>query len=90
MQNTQVALSGETPGGEAKVASQPRYGPGQPRYFPGPGWFTPGQQAQELPPQQPRRRGLFGRWFQPNNGPQGYYGPRGYYYPPRGYPPPGY
>jgi lipoprotein-anchoring transpeptidase ErfK/SrfK len=90
MQNTQVALSGETPGGEAKVASQPRYGSGQPRYFPGPGWFTPGQQAQELPPQQPRRRGLFGRWFQPNNGPQGYYGPRGYYYPPRGYPPPGY
>jgi lipoprotein-anchoring transpeptidase ErfK/SrfK len=90
MPNTQVALSGETPGGEAKVASQPRYGygPGQPRYFPGPGWFTPGQQAQEQP--QPRRRGLFGRWFQPNNGPQGYYGPRGYYYLPRGYPPPGY
>ncbi|HEV7464281.1 MAG TPA: L,D-transpeptidase family protein [Methyloceanibacter sp.] len=82
MQNTKVALSGETPGGEAKVASQPRYGPG-------PGWFVPGQQAQEQPYQRPRRRGLFGRWFQPYNGPQGYYGPRGYY-PPRGYPPPGY
>jgi lipoprotein-anchoring transpeptidase ErfK/SrfK len=83
MQNTQVVLSGYTPGGEGpKVAAQPRD-----RGQAVPPWFTPGQQAQE----QPRRRGLFGRrWFQPDNGPQGYYGQRNYYYQPRGYPPPGY
>jgi lipoprotein-anchoring transpeptidase ErfK/SrfK len=81
--NTQVVLSGETPGGEYKggVASGgPQYqyppypygyGRGQP--VPPP-WFNPNQQAQIQPDQQPqrRRRGLF-RWFQQN---------QGYYYPP--------
>ena len=81
MQNVQVVLSGETPGGEYKVASPDR------RYGPGPGWFIPGDNygnyyAQQEPPR--RRRGLFGRWFQPDYGPQGYAGPPGYY-PPRGY-----
>jgi hypothetical protein len=77
MQNVQVVLSGETPGGEYKVAT-----PDQ-RYGPGPGWFVPGygDYAQQEPPR--RRRGFFGRWFQPDYGPQGYAAPPGY--PPRGY-----
>jgi lipoprotein-anchoring transpeptidase ErfK/SrfK len=83
MQNTQVVLSGETPGGDYKVASpQSRQ-----RYGPGPGWFIPGDNyyAQQ---EQPRRRGLFGRrWFQPYGGPQGYYGQRNNYYGQRGNPP---
>jgi len=81
LKNTQVVLSGTTPGGEAQVATQPAY----PRYGEGYGapWFGPG------PSYDPRfdrpRRGLFGGWFrqQPYGGPQGYYRPpRGYY---RGY-----
>jgi lipoprotein-anchoring transpeptidase ErfK/SrfK len=81
MQNTQVVLNGETPGGEYKVASPEQ------RYGPGPGWFIPGDNyyAQQ---DQPRRRGLFGRrWFQPYGGPQGYYGQRNNYYGQRGNPP---
>jgi lipoprotein-anchoring transpeptidase ErfK/SrfK len=77
-ENVQVVLTGETPGGEYKVASPDR------RYAPGPGWFIPGDNyyAQQEPP---RRRGFFGRrWFQPDYGPQGYASPPGYY-PPRGY-----
>jgi lipoprotein-anchoring transpeptidase ErfK/SrfK len=77
MKNTQVALTGETPGGEAKVASQPAY----PRYGEDAPWFGPGQGYY---PQPQRRRGLFGRWFQPDDAPQGYYRPRGNYYQPRG------
>ena len=82
--NTQVVLTGVTPGGEGpKVASPGR----QPRgYAYGvPPWFD-GRQFQQ--PQ--KRRGLFGRrWFQPQ---QGYYGPpRGnQYYQPRGVAPGGY
>ena len=76
MKNTEVVLTGVTPGGEAKIASQPRetyprYGDAYPWAGPGQGYYPP-----------PRRRGLFGRrWFQPD---EGYYRPRGYYYPPRG------
>jgi lipoprotein-anchoring transpeptidase ErfK/SrfK len=72
MENVQVVLNGETPGGEYKVASPDR------RYGPGPGWFIPGDNyyAQQEPPR--RRRGLFGRWFQPDYGPQGYAAPPGY------------
>jgi lipoprotein-anchoring transpeptidase ErfK/SrfK len=76
MANTQVVLTGETPGGESKVASQPDDYPGDWGNAP---WFAPGRGY--APP--PRRRGLFGRWFQPYDGPQGYYRPRGY--SPRGY-----
>jgi lipoprotein-anchoring transpeptidase ErfK/SrfK len=77
MQNTQVVLAGDTPGGEAKVADQPvypRYGnaDGGPWFGPGPGYYPP-----------PPRRGLFGGWFRQYDGPQGYYRPRGYY--PGGY-----
>jgi lipoprotein-anchoring transpeptidase ErfK/SrfK len=79
LKNTQVVLSGTTPGGEAQVATQPAY----PRYGEGYGapWFGPG------PGYDPRddrpRRGLFGGWFrqQPYGGPQNYYRPP----PPRGY-----
>ncbi len=96
MQNTQVVLSGETPGGEDdRVASTPRpqYQYPYPSYGRGQGvappWFNPGQEAQIQPDQQPRRRGLFKRWFQQNYGDQGYYAPPPRYYQ-RGYPPPGY
>jgi lipoprotein-anchoring transpeptidase ErfK/SrfK len=77
LQNTQVVLAGTTPGGEAKVASEPanpRYGEADPwGYGPGQGYYA----------QPPRRRGFFGRFFQPEpyGGPQGYYRPRGGYYP---------
>jgi lipoprotein-anchoring transpeptidase ErfK/SrfK len=75
MENAQVVLTGTTPGGEEKVAAQPaypRYGDAGPWPQPGPNYYAP------------PRRGLFGRWFQQDNGPQGYYRqPRGYY--PRGY-----
>jgi lipoprotein-anchoring transpeptidase ErfK/SrfK len=76
LENTQVVLTGVTPGGEGpKVASpgkQPReYGYG----YAYPPWFGGGQ-YQYQQPQPQRRRGLFGRrWFQPQ---QGSYGPRGY------------
>ena len=70
LENTQVVLSGETPGGEAQVASQRRDLEAYPP------WFEPGEGY--YPKQQKKRRGLFGkRWFQP-------YGPQGYYYRPRG------
>jgi lipoprotein-anchoring transpeptidase ErfK/SrfK len=81
LKNTQVVLSGTTPGGEAKVATQPAY----PRYGDAapPPWFGPGPSNDQRP-----RRGLFGGWFrqQPYGGPQGYYRPP----PPRGYYPRGY
>jgi lipoprotein-anchoring transpeptidase ErfK/SrfK len=76
LKNTEVVLTGVTPGGEAKVAEQPR---GYQRFGDAAPWFQPGQGYYY--PQQ-RRRGLFGRrWSQPSYGPQGYYRPRGY--PPR-------
>ncbi len=71
LENTTVVLDGVTPGGEAKIARQPT----APRYREAEGgWFGPGPGYY---PQQPqRRRGLFGRrWFNPDDGPQGYYRP---------------
>jgi lipoprotein-anchoring transpeptidase ErfK/SrfK len=56
LKNTQVVLTGTTPGGEANVASQPDY----PRDG---GWFAPGQDYRPAP-----RRGFFGQWFQPSYG----------------------
>jgi lipoprotein-anchoring transpeptidase ErfK/SrfK len=80
LENTQVVIDGETPGGEAVAAVQPRYGERDPwfgqGYYPPPGYYPP---RGYYPP--PRRRGMFGGWFGP-------YGPRGYYRPPRGYYPP--
>jgi hypothetical protein len=72
---TQVVLTGTTPGGEGpKVASRgrwPDYGDG---YGYGvPPWFGPGYG--NVPPRK-KRRGIFGRWFDP-------YGAQGYYAPPR-------
>jgi lipoprotein-anchoring transpeptidase ErfK/SrfK len=81
LKNTQVVLSGTTPGGEAQVATQPAY----PRYGEGYGapWFGPG------PNYDPRydrpRRGLFGGFFRPYGGPQGYYRPPPPRYYQRGY-----
>ena len=88
LKNTQVVLTGVTPGGEFKVAS--RAGPGALRAASirwGAGLARiplcqagPGDQPQ-------RRRGFFGRLFGGPyyNGPQGYYRPPPAYYPPRGY-----
>jgi hypothetical protein len=95
LKNTQVVLTGVTPGGESEVAS--RAGPGRTpggkpkvgsraghgsRYAQaGPGWYRRGDQPQ-------RRRGFFARLFGGPyyNGPRGYYGPPPpVYYPPRGY-----
>jgi lipoprotein-anchoring transpeptidase ErfK/SrfK len=80
LQNTQVVLSGETPGGEYEgvATARPQYQYPQYPYGYGrgqavaPPWYNPGQEAQVQPDQQrPRRRGFF-RWFQQN---QGYYAP---------------
>jgi lipoprotein-anchoring transpeptidase ErfK/SrfK len=85
LQNTQVVLSGETPGGEYEgvATARPQYQYPQYPYGYGygrgqavaPPWYNPGAEAQIQPDQQPqpRRRGLFKRWFQQN---------QGYYYPP--------
>jgi lipoprotein-anchoring transpeptidase ErfK/SrfK len=85
LQNTQVVLSGETPGGEYEgvATARPQYQYPQYPYGYGrgqavaPPWYNPNQQAQVQPDQQPqpRRRGLFKRWFQQNYGDQGYYAP---------------
>ena len=77
LQNTQVALTGVTPGGEYKVAS-----PASPRYGQeGSGWYEPGDNYYSQP-----RPGFFGQVFGGPyyNGPQGYYRPPAYYQP-RGY-----
>jgi lipoprotein-anchoring transpeptidase ErfK/SrfK len=76
--NTKVVLTGMTPGGEAKVASQANrnrqaeWDEARDYYY----------------PPRPQRRGLFGRrWFGGPyyDGPQGYYRTPPGYYPPRGY-----
>jgi hypothetical protein len=78
LEQTEVILTGMTPGGERAHVASPR-----PRddY-----WLPP--DYREKP--RKRRRGLFGRrWFEPQD--RGYYAPRGrYYYPPRGVGPRGY
>jgi lipoprotein-anchoring transpeptidase ErfK/SrfK len=82
LENTEVVLVGTTPGGEAKVANQ-----GSRKSLQGypPPWFDPGMGAPYYgqPAPQQRRRGLFGRWFQPDV--QGYYAPPPRYYQRRGY-----
>jgi len=88
MENVDVVLTGETPGGEGpRVADRPAREQQLEAYPP---WFAPGgQYYQQEPQQRQRRRGLFGRrWFQ--DGPQGYYVPRGNYYNYRGVGPRGY
>jgi lipoprotein-anchoring transpeptidase ErfK/SrfK len=82
LENTQVVLTGVTPGGESKVVSRAggksRYGQAAP------GWYPPGDNYYT---QAAAQRGLFGRSF---GGPyynqaQGNYGPPTIYYGPRGY-----
>jgi lipoprotein-anchoring transpeptidase ErfK/SrfK len=85
-ENVQIVLSGETPGGEAVVASQggsQRSAKPRAQYPP---WF--GGQAYADQDVQPPRRGFFGfgrRWRQQND--QGYYAPprRGGFFQPRAY-----
>jgi len=87
LKNTEVVLTGVTPGGESKVANQASPGRakggkskvakgGKPKVT-SPGW-TVSQYTQEDPNwrgNQPRRRGFFGRLFggPSYNGPQGFY-----------------
>jgi lipoprotein-anchoring transpeptidase ErfK/SrfK len=81
LRNTKVVLTGVTPDGEAKVASQ-ALSKNRNRQAE---WYDP---RDYYYPPRPQRRGLFGRrWFGgPNSdGPQGYYRPPPGYYPPRGY-----
>jgi lipoprotein-anchoring transpeptidase ErfK/SrfK len=81
--NTKVVLTGVTPGGEAKVASQARSK--NRNHQAGRAWYDP-RDYYYLP--RPQRRGLFGRrWFGSPyyDGPQGFYRPPPGYYPPRGY-----
>jgi lipoprotein-anchoring transpeptidase ErfK/SrfK len=94
LKKTQIVLTGDTPGGESKVASRagPDRTPGDKpkvasraahasRYAQAaPSWDGRGDQPQ-------KRRGFFGRLFGgPNdNGPQAYYRPPAAYYPSRGY-----
>jgi lipoprotein-anchoring transpeptidase ErfK/SrfK len=82
LENTQVVLTGTTPGGEGPLVAS-RTPPKQYRvprgYNP---WFE-----RPMPPQpyaEPRRRGLFGFGRRNRNNAQGYYGPRYQYQPPRG------
>jgi hypothetical protein len=81
LENTQVVLTGTTKGGEGpKVASPNRDREPEWMYPP---WFERGDNFQQQ--QRKKRRGLFGkRWFQ-DDGPQGYYVPRNNYYYRRGY-----
>ena len=80
LEQTQVVLTGTTPGGEGPLVASPGRWPEE-GYW-GPPWFNGyGEKPRK------KKRGLFGRrWFDPY-GPQGYYAPRGnrYYYP--SYPP---
>ena len=80
LENTQVVLTGVTPGGEYKVATpaSPGYRYGQA----GPGWFGFGDNYYTQPQYRP---GVFGPLF---GGP--YYGSQGYYRPPAYYQPLGY
>jgi hypothetical protein len=55
LENTQVVLTGATPGGESKVAR-----PAGPRSRAGPGRYEPGDNSYA---QLQRRRGFFGRLF---------------------------
>ena len=81
LENTQVVLTGVTPGGESvasRASPESRYGQT------GPNWYEPGDNYYAQPQ---RRRGFFARLFGGPyyNGPQGYYRPPPAYYPPRGY-----
>jgi lipoprotein-anchoring transpeptidase ErfK/SrfK len=82
LENTQVVLTGITPGGEYKVASPaaPGYRYGQA----GPSWYGFGDNYYTQPQYRPSAFGpLFGGSYY--NGPQGSSGPPRVYYPPRGY-----
>jgi hypothetical protein len=81
--NTKVVLTGVTPGGEAKVASEAR-SKNRNRQT-GTAWYDP---RDYYYPPKPQRGSLFGRrWFggPDYDGPQGYYRLPPGYYPPRGY-----
>jgi lipoprotein-anchoring transpeptidase ErfK/SrfK len=83
LENTKVVLTGVTPGGEAKVASQAR-AKNLNRQAGAAGYDS--RDHYYLP--WPQRRGLFGRrWFGDPYyaGPQGYFRQTPGYYPPRGY-----
>ena len=83
LENTKVALSGVTPGGEAKVAEQAptkkRNRQSETARYDRPDYYYPSG---------PQRRGFFARRWSGvpyYEGHQGYYSPPRGYYPPRGY-----
>ena len=83
LENTKVALSGVTPGGEAKVAKQAptkkRNRQSETARYDRPDYYYPSG---------PQRRGFFARRWSGvpyYEGHQGYYSPPRGYYPPRGY-----
>jgi hypothetical protein len=79
LSNTQVVLTGVTPGGEAKIAKKPtnrRYGENDP-WFGDQYYYPPGYGRRE-----PQRRGFFGGIFRRPERQREYYGGRRYYYPP--------
>jgi lipoprotein-anchoring transpeptidase ErfK/SrfK len=81
LENTQVVLTGVTPGGEYRVASPA--GPGYGYRRTGPGWYGFGDNYYTQPQYRP---GVFGPLFGgPYYGSQGYYRPPPAYYQPRGY-----
>ena len=77
LENTQVMLTGVTPGGEFKVASPA--GAGSRYRQAGFGWYEPGNNYYNQPQTRPS---FFGRPF----GGSYYNGPQGYYEPPTAYP----
>jgi lipoprotein-anchoring transpeptidase ErfK/SrfK len=80
LKNTEVVLTGDTPGGEYVSANAQRdYDAARPpRGYAYPPWFNP--YAYERPKKYSRK----GRWFQPfYSGPPGYFAPPGYQQPRR-------
>ncbi|HSH63265.1 MAG TPA: L,D-transpeptidase family protein [Methyloceanibacter sp.] len=82
LENTQVVLTGMTPGGEGPAVASGT----PPKQYRVPRGYNPWFER-PMPPQpyaEPRRRGLFGFGRRNRNNAQGYYGPRYQYQPPRG------
>jgi hypothetical protein len=81
LENTQVVLTGMTPGGEGPAVAS-----GRRLAVPYAAWLQSVVRAADAAAAyaEPRRRGLFGFGRRNRNNAQGYYGPRYQYQPPRG------
>lgn len=76
MENTQVVLTGVTPGGEAHYSQESGFDQVDP------GWYPPGDNYYAQPQWRRGWRSFDGPYY---NEPQGYYAPPPVYYRPRGY-----